>query len=186
MSKAIAKAIDLQAKRKAAGHTQQELGEKLGVSLWQVVKYESGRHNIPTPQACEVALLYGSITLEYDGKILELRPKEARIPEIDMDMTPMDGALTLAKEMRDVERHLASLVEHAAAVRKGRVEGKEWITVSTKEIAELITVGKRYLRTVKELYPAEWAKGMAMALTELAEVYGVAAVDMEIGSHTVA
>lgn len=184
MSKQIAVAIDLQTKRQAAGHTQTDLGESLGVSMWQISKYESGRFNIPTPQACEVALMYDGITLEYDGVELELRPKRKSLQVPDEDLKPVDSALDVTKELRDVKDHMESLIEHASAIRKGRCEGKQWVAIGVKEVAELVAVGKRFLRSSKGEFPEEWAQGMAMALSELADLYGV--VDVEIGEPSVA
>lgn len=174
---------DLKEKRRSVRYTQEELGKKLGVGRQQISQYETGRSGIPMDKACILAAMFDCITLQYQGLEFELRHKkgddEEGLPEVADGAKPVESALNVAKELEDVKRHMESLIEHNNAIRKARCEGRQWITIGVKEVAELVAVGKRYLRSSREYFPEEWKKGMAMAIAELSEEYGLAGVEIE-------
>lgn len=64
----LVRVIDLAEKRKAAGHTQAELGELLGMTNVHLSRIETGTRTIPLPVLLDCVALYGPLTIEYRGQ----------------------------------------------------------------------------------------------------------------------
>lgn len=188
MSNALIYSPDLKQKVSSVG-TQEAFAKKMGMSRIHLGRILNGQRSVPFDLALRSAREFGAISLHFDGVDYEITVKgedrsRKHLPDLSVDMDPIGGAWPMTKEIQDVEQHMKSLIKHAMDVKLGKCEGRQWVTISTKEVAELVAVGKRYLRAAKDHFPKEWAEGMRLALEELAEAYGI--VDVEIGTTSVA
>lgn len=158
----IVRPVDLKQKRKKAGHSQGDLAEILGVRPNRISRYESGRFNLPTPQACKAALLYDGITLEFQGVKFELRPKLDCEVQIPSGVTHVECALIAGKEMHDFLEHTKRLAEYTLATMLGKSVGIQYLADAVKEAQEAKEAAERFILKVKDVDPEAYWRGMEL------------------------
>lgn len=100
-------------RRQEAGLTQAELGQKIGVSIQQIQKYETGRNRISATRLVEIAGLLKTRASELLGEGLAGDP--------DSSLLNIPGALTLLRAYADIPipEHRKGLVAMARTLSKG-------------------------------------------------------------------
>lgn len=159
----IVRPVNLKQKRVKAGHSQEELAQILGVRSERISRYESGRFNLPTPQACKAALLYDGITLEFQGVKFQLIPQHGHEVKAPEKITPAECALIADKEMRDFLEKTKLLAEYALATMQDGDFSTRYLVDAVKEAQEAKDAAERFILKVKSVDPETYRQGMALA-----------------------
>ncbi|WP_295582877.1 helix-turn-helix domain-containing protein [uncultured Oscillibacter sp.] len=138
--------------RKAAGLTQEQLGERLGVTRQAVSKWESGQ---TAPDAATVARLCETLRVSADYVLLGREPESGATPAIDLpDTCPCCG--------REIPGTICPVCGFVLPAMPPR--GPRYAVVAT-------AVGGRYDSAALEKY-CGYSREEALALGEQLEAYG--------------
>jgi transcriptional regulator with XRE-family HTH domain len=157
--------VDLRAKRTAAGMSQAELGEALGVTANYIYRIETQFRNISFPLALACAELFGSLLVRCDGKLFtiakggDIRPvgggddeqaatTERQRPELG------EAALSAMQEAGDVAPAIQGLARHLRLITP-TVDGPahDALVSSAVEILEVQEAAEDFLEAAEERHP---------------------------------
>lgn len=182
MSDNLILAVDLKAKV-AQLETQQAFAERLGVDRIHINRILNQQKSLSFPVALRSARTFGSVTILFEDQEYELKTKCPDddgdkckcgvFPKITDGATPVESALTATKEMRDVTQHMERIAEHARVIVKGSRVGKQFLSKAVKEVVESMVASERFLNAVQISHPEAHEEGVARAMAEIAEMYGV-------------
>lgn len=96
--------------RQAAGLTQEQLAEKMGVSTQQIQKYESGRDNISTEKLQHLATAFSVPVQEFFSEVGEVAPLQVA------EQVLLDSFRSI--ENADIRESILKLTIHAAKVKE--------------------------------------------------------------------